>query len=106
ADGRVRALAHITGGGIPENLVRVLPDTVSARIDSASWTVPQEFAAVARIGGVERSEMFLTFNMGVGMIVVVSQRDADGVLVQLRSGGEAAWVIGALEVGTREVNIA
>jgi phosphoribosylformylglycinamidine cyclo-ligase len=105
ADGRVRALAHLTGGGIPENLVRVLPDDVRARVDSASWTVPPEFAAVQRLGRVERNEMFLTFNMGVGMIVVVAADDADALLKQLRGGGEAAWIIGALEAGEREVVI-
>ena len=106
ADGRVRALSHITGGGIPENLVRVLPDGVGARIDSASWTVPPEFAAVQRLGRVERNEMFLTFNMGVGMIVAVAQEDADAVLEQLKAGGESAWVLGGLESGAREVVIA
>jgi phosphoribosylformylglycinamidine cyclo-ligase len=105
ADGRVRALSHITGGGVPENLVRVLPDGVRARVDAASWEVPPEFAAVQRLGRVERSEMFLTFNMGVGMIVVVARADADAVLGQLRGGGEAAWIMGALETGAREVVI-
>ena len=105
ADGRVRALSHITGGGVPENLVRVLPDGVRARVDAASWTVPPEFTAVQRLGRVERSEMFLTFNMGVGMIVVVARADADAVLDQLRGGGEAAWIMGALETGAREVVI-
>ncbi|MBR9989288.1 MAG: phosphoribosylformylglycinamidine cyclo-ligase [Gemmatimonadetes bacterium] len=103
--GRVRALAHITGGGVPENLVRVLPEDVRARVDSASWSVPPEFAAVQRLGRVERDEMFLTFNMGVGMIVVVAQEDADSVLGDLRSGGVSAWIIGALEAGAREVVI-
>lgn len=106
ADGRVRALSHITGGGIPENLVRVLPDGSRARVDTASWTVPPEFAAVQRLGRVERDEMFLTFNMGVGMIVVVAPEHAESVLAELRSGGEPAWIIGALEAGAREVVIA
>jgi phosphoribosylformylglycinamidine cyclo-ligase len=106
ANGRVRALSHITGGGIPENLVRVLPEHVSARIDESSWTVPPEFATVQRLGKVEPAEMFLTFNMGVGMIAVVSREDADAVLADLRRGGESAWVIGAVEAGAREVMIA
>lgn len=106
AGGRVRALSHITGGGIPENLVRVLPDGVGARIDAASWTVPPEFAAVQRLGRIESDEMFLTFNMGVGMIAVVAQEAADGVLTELRRGGEVAWIMGAVEAGAREVTIA
>ena len=105
ANSSVRALSHITGGGIPENLVRVLPDGVRARVDSTTWTVPQEFTAVQRLGRVERDEMFLTFNMGVGMIAVVGQEDVSRVLDQLRAGGESAWVIGALEAGAREVVI-
>ncbi|HSK19090.1 MAG TPA: phosphoribosylformylglycinamidine cyclo-ligase [Longimicrobiales bacterium] len=104
-NGSVRALSHITGGGIPENLVRVLPDGVRARVDSSTWTVPQEFTAVQRLGRVERDEMFLTFNMGVGMVAVVAQDDVSRVLDQLRAGGESAWVIGALESGAREVVI-
>lgn len=106
ADGRVHALSHITGGGIPENLVRVLPDGVGARIESSSWTVPPEFAAVQRLGRVERDEMFLTFNMGVGMIVAVAQNNADAVLGELKAGGESAWVIGTIDAGEREVVIA
>ena len=105
ADGSVRALSHITGGGIPENLVRVLPDGVRARVDTGTWTVPQEFISVQRLGRVERDEMFLTFNMGVGMIAVVDGDDVTRVLDQLRAGGESAWVIGALEAGAREVVI-
>lgn len=105
ANGSVRALAHITGGGLPENLVRVLPDGVRARVDSSTWTVPHEFTAVQRLGRVERDEMFLTFNMGVGMVAVVAPDDVSRVLDQLRAGGESAWVIGALESGAREVVI-
>jgi phosphoribosylformylglycinamidine cyclo-ligase len=105
ADGGVLALSHVTGGGIPENLVRVLPENMRACVDSASWTVPPEFAAVQRLGRVERQEMFLTFNMGVGMIAVVAQEDADRVLTRLRSGGESAWIIGVLEAGARDVVI-
>ena len=105
ANGSVRALSHITGGGIPENLVRVLPDGVRARVDSSTWTIPHEFAAVQRLGRVERDEMFLTFNMGVGMVAVVAQDDLSRVMDQLRAGGASAWVIGALEAGAREVVI-
>jgi phosphoribosylformylglycinamidine cyclo-ligase len=106
ANGRVRALSHITGGGIPENLVRVLPEGVGAHIDAASWTVPQEFATVQHLGKVKPDEMFLTFNMGVGMIIVVAHEDADRVLAELRTGGEPAWVMGAVAAGSREVTIA
>jgi phosphoribosylformylglycinamidine cyclo-ligase len=105
ADARVRALSHITGGGIPENLVRVLPDGVAATIESASWRVPPEFEAVQRLGRVERDEMFLTFNMGVGMIVVVSAADASDVVAELTAAAETAWIIGEVRSGGREVVI-
>jgi phosphoribosylformylglycinamidine cyclo-ligase len=103
ADGTVRALSHITGGGIPENLVRVLPDGVSAAIDRASWVVPPEFAAVQRHGRVTDEEMFLTFNMGVGMIIAVGAERAGDVVATLREAGEKTWVIGELARGSREV---
>jgi phosphoribosylformylglycinamidine cyclo-ligase len=103
--GAVRALAHITGGGIPENLVRVLPDGIAAQIDRASWQVPDEFMAVQQHGRVAEDEMFLTFNMGVGMIAVVAEDAADDVLSSLRAGGEDAWRIGSLEAGGHGVVI-
>jgi phosphoribosylformylglycinamidine cyclo-ligase len=104
ADGRVHALAHITGGGIPENLVRVLPDNVDAVIHSESWRVPPEFQAVERLGRVERDEMFLTFNMGVGMIIAVAVANVDAVLAELTAAAETAWVIGEVRAGARDVS--
>jgi phosphoribosylformylglycinamidine cyclo-ligase len=103
ADGTAHALSHITGGGIPENLVRVLPADVDAVIDRGSWRVPPEFAAVQRHGMISDEEMFLTFNMGVGMIVVVAPDAADGAVGRLREAGEDAWVIGTVKRGAQEV---
>jgi phosphoribosylformylglycinamidine cyclo-ligase len=103
--GAVSALAHITGGGIPENLVRVLPDGVQAHIDLASWRVPVEFRAVQQRGRIKEQEMFLTFNMGVGMILIVPPDRVDGTLRHLADHGERAWVIGVVLNGTREVTI-
>jgi phosphoribosylformylglycinamidine cyclo-ligase len=105
ADGSVVALAHITGGGIPDNLVRVLPEGVGARIDRESWTVPPEFRAVQHHGAVAEEEMFLTFNMGVGMILVVPADRVEDLLGRLDAAGETAWVIGATEAGERSVAI-
>jgi phosphoribosylformylglycinamidine cyclo-ligase len=105
AGGQVRALSHITGGGIPENLVRVLPENVHANIERASWEVPTEFSAVQEHGRVEEHEMFLTFNMGVGMIVVVADNEADGIVETLERAGERAWRIGRLAAGQRGVSI-
>jgi phosphoribosylformylglycinamidine cyclo-ligase len=104
-EGRVHALAHITGGGIPENLVRVLPDGAAARIERTSWTVPPEFVTVQTHGRVSDEEMFLTFNMGVGMIVATTAAAADGVAADLSQSGLPAWRIGALEDGDRNVII-
>jgi phosphoribosylformylglycinamidine cyclo-ligase len=104
-NGVVRALAHITGGGIPENMVRVLPPDLRAEVVRDSWVMPHEFAVVQEHGRVSDDEMFLTFNMGVGMIVVVSEAAVQDTLEALRHAGEAAWVMGSVQSGTREVTI-
>jgi phosphoribosylformylglycinamidine cyclo-ligase len=101
--GRVHALAHITGGGIPENLARVIPDGLSARVDRASWKWPAEFTAVMREGGVDEMEMYHTFNNGVGMIVAVAADDAAAVAAELEASGEGVWTIGRLTRGADRV---
>jgi phosphoribosylformylglycinamidine cyclo-ligase len=73
----VHAMAHITGGGLPENLPRVIPDGLSAIIDRSSWLVPRLFESLGRLGRVEEGEMFRTFNMGIGFVVVVAAADAE-----------------------------
>jgi phosphoribosylformylglycinamidine cyclo-ligase len=103
--GAISALAHITGGGIPENLVRVLPDGIHAHIDRASWRIPPEFTVVQQRGRVDDDEMFLTFNMGVGMILIVPPERVDATLRHLADNGEDAWVIGVVLNGEREVSI-
>ena len=97
AGGRVHALAHITGGGIPGNLARSVPDHLSARVRTGSWDPPAEFRGVMEAGGIEETEMFRTFNMGVGMILVASPDSADALVDELESGGETAWVMGTVE---------
>jgi phosphoribosylformylglycinamidine cyclo-ligase len=103
--GRVRALAHVTGGGLVDNLPRILPDAVDARIDRASWEVPNLFRVLQREGSVDEAEMFRAFNMGVGMVAVVASGDADEVLEQLRGAGETAWLAGEIVQGSGEVRI-
>ena len=103
ADGAVRALAHITGGGIPENLERVIPDGLSAQVRRDAWEVPAEFAAVQRLGGIADEEMFLTFNMGIGMILVVPQEDADRVVRDATRSGIPAWPVGEVTAGAPRV---
>ena len=97
--GRVHGLAHITGGGLVDNVPRILPAGVSARFDLRSWTVPPLFRVLQREGGVEEREMFRAFNMGVGMVAVVRADDADAVVRELRAAGEEAWVAGEVVPG-------
>jgi phosphoribosylformylglycinamidine cyclo-ligase len=104
-EGTVRALAHITGGGIPGNLDRVLPASLDARIDRATWEVPAEFRGVADAGGVSDDEMWATFNMGVGMIVAVAEDAAAGALSRLEAAGERAWRVGTLVEGAGAVRL-
>jgi phosphoribosylformylglycinamidine cyclo-ligase len=94
--GRVSALAHITGGGIPGNLNRSIPPGLQARVDRSSWTPPAEFRGVMAAGGIAESEMFETFNMGVGLVLVVPEADTDRVVAALDGAGERAWVLGDL----------
>jgi phosphoribosylformylglycinamidine cyclo-ligase len=84
----LKGLAHITGGGITENLPRVLPDGCTAEIDLRAWSIPPIFDLIQRLGGVARDEMFRTFNMGVGLIIVCSPRVADRVVNTLARHGE------------------
>lgn len=94
AAGQVAALCHVTGGGLPGNLPRVLPDGLGARIDLASWTPPDIFDLLARSGPVDQQEMFRAFNMGVGMVAVVPVDTVDAALATLADAGVAGWVLG------------
>ena len=99
----IHAMAHITGGGIPGNLNRVLPSTLDARVDTTSWSVPNLFAQLQRAGGVERSEMFRTFNMGVGMVVIAAERDAAAIINASNAADIRAWQLGVVTEGSGEV---
>ena len=96
AESAVRAMAHVTGGGIEGNLPRVLPEGMSARIDCASWTPPNVFRQLARAGGVATGEMYRVFNMGVGMILVVASEQEEGVL---RAVAHDGWRLGEVVEG-------
>ncbi|WP_297529302.1 phosphoribosylformylglycinamidine cyclo-ligase [Thiohalobacter sp.] len=102
----VRALAHITGGGLPENLPRVLPEGTAARIDRASWTRPAVFDWLQTQGRVADAEMYRTFNCGVGMVVCVPANEAGAAIDQLSAAGETAWRLGEIVPGDGEVVIA
>ena len=101
--GVLRGLAHITGGGLTDNVPRILPEGTAARIRTASWEVPAAFRVLQRAGGVERAEMFRAFNMGVGMVAVAAAEEADGVVGALSAVGETAWIAGEIVPGERNV---
>jgi phosphoribosylformylglycinamidine cyclo-ligase len=94
--GALKALAHITGGGLTENLPRVLPETLAAEIDLSSFALPPVFDWLQREAGIDDAEMLKTFNCGIGMVIVTSERDADSVTQSLRASGEAPWRLGRL----------
>jgi phosphoribosylformylglycinamidine cyclo-ligase len=90
----VHALCHVTGGGLPENLPRVLPEGLAARIDLGSWRWPAIFDWLQRAGGIAESEMYRTFNCGVGMVACVPEANLQRTLAILRDAGEVAWELG------------
>lgn len=96
ADTGVKALAHVTGGGFPENLPRVLPQGLGIALDLASFPVPDVFRWLARVGDIAEVEMLRTFNCGIGMVVVVDKAMADTVLRAFEAAGEAPIVIGSV----------
>jgi phosphoribosylformylglycinamidine cyclo-ligase len=99
--GRIKGLAHITGGGILENIPRVLPDTCHAVVDADSWPLPRLFAFLQAGGAIEPGELARTFNCGIGMAVIVAPDQADAVADGLREAGETVHRIGAIESGLR-----
>ena len=94
--GAIKALAHITGGGLSENLPRVLPDNVAARINLSSWKPPSEFGWLKATGSLDDAEMLRTFNCGVGMVAVVESARVGDVMSALKAAGEAPIVIGEI----------
>lgn len=92
----IKGMAHITGGGITENVPRVLPDNVVAEIDSKTWQMPKLFNWLREGGNVEAQEMYRTFNCGIGMVVVVSAEDADVAVKHLQDAGETVSRIGVI----------
>lgn len=96
----LRALAHITGGGLPGNLPRPLPQGTRAVIDATRWEIPPVFRAIQKLGPVEPAEMARTFNMGLGLCVVVSEGDVAATLEAASAAGFQAWDVGAVVAGT------
>lgn len=93
----IHSLAHITGGGLPENLPRVLPEGARAVIDPDTWALPPVFEWLRSAGGVAESEMLRTFNCGIGLVVAVVPEDADRALKVLDETGETGRIIGRID---------
>lgn len=101
----IRGIAHVTGGGIPGNLVRVLPDGCRARIVKSGWPVPPLFALIQKRGDVSEDEMFRTFNMGLGLLLIVPAAQAGAAIERLDRAGERAWPVGTIATGPRGVDV-
>jgi len=102
---KVKGIAHITGGGLPENAARLLPKGTKAVIDRFSWKPPAIFGLLQLYGKISKDEMFKSFNMGVGMVVVVSKKDANKAIKVLESCGEKVYQIGEINKGKQQVEI-
>ena len=100
---RVHAMAHITGGGLPDNVDRVLPQTLDAVIEVLSWKVPNVFSVLQDAGSVKPAEMYRTFNMGVGMVVICAPSDVKSVLSASSEAGAEGWILGSLKPGSGAV---
>ena len=103
--GGVRAIAHITGGGFYENIPRALPQGLLAKIERNAVKVPPIFSLLAKTGNIPERDMFNTFNMGVGMLLVADKNKADGILSALKAAGETAYIIGELAAGEKGVTL-
>ena len=101
----IKGLAHITGGGLTDNIPRILPEGTAVKIEKGSWNIPPLFDLLRRLGNVSDSEMYRTFNMGVGIVIVCSSDDAETIRTHLRNQRETCYEIGNVVSGNREVLI-
>ncbi len=102
ADFDIHAMAHITGGGLLENIPRVLPEGTQAMVNTASWQLPDIFQWLQKNGNVETNEMYRTFNCGVGMVLITKSDDAEAIISSLKKNGEDAWLLGNIQSGDKE----
>lgn len=101
----VHALAHITGGGIPGNLNRVLPNDCHAVVQESTWQWPELFSWMMKTANIQRTEMYRTFNCGVGMILVVAPENVDAAIANLSSAGETAFIMGEIKSGSADAQV-
>ncbi|NYT27092.1 MAG: phosphoribosylformylglycinamidine cyclo-ligase [Candidatus Thiodubiliella endoseptemdiera] len=92
----VHAISHITGGGLLENIPRVLPDDLAAKLDNTSWELPEIFQFLQNTGNIELTEMYRVFNCGVGMVLILSAKESADAIKHLEAQGEKAWLIGEI----------
>jgi phosphoribosylformylglycinamidine cyclo-ligase len=101
----IHAVAHVTGGGLPGNLPRVMDNTLDAVVDRSTWEVPRFFCELQKMGDVSDDEMERVFNMGLGMVLAVPDRDSDAVVAMLASHDRPARVVGELTAGSGQVRM-
>ncbi len=102
---RIKGCSHITGGGFYENIPRMLPEGVRARVEKSSYEVPAVFRLLQSKGNIAEEMMYNTYNMGIGMLLAVAPEDADKTLEALRAAGETCYVVGACEAGEKGVTL-
>ena len=103
--GKIKGLAHITGGGLTDNIPRILPEGTAVEIDKGSWPILPIYELMRAIGNVSEAEMYRTFNMGVGMVIVCAPQDRETIKSELESRGDCCYEIGQVVAGNREVAI-
>jgi phosphoribosylformylglycinamidine cyclo-ligase len=101
----ILGIAHITGGGIGGNLVRILPEGCQAMIDTTKWTIPPVFRWLQTLGGVANEEMFRVFNMGIGLILIVRRDDGAKLVEFFETHGTAAYLLGQIAEGPHRVRL-
>jgi phosphoribosylformylglycinamidine cyclo-ligase len=103
--GTIKGIAHITGGAFYDKIARILPDNVNVYIDKSSWVVPKVFRLIQSKGNIEDKEMYHTFNMGVGMVLIAASASANAIISKLAEFKFKAWVIGEVVRGKKQVEI-
>ena len=99
----IKGCSHITGGGFYENIPRMLPEGVAARVQKDSYPVPPIFSLLQKTGNLEEKMMYNTYNMGLGMVLAVDSADADKTVAALKAAGEQAYIVGDVVGGNKEV---
>ncbi|MDO9572408.1 MAG: AIR synthase-related protein, partial [Candidatus Omnitrophota bacterium] len=101
----VHGISHITGGAFYDKISRILPKNINVRIDKDSWSVPKIFQLIQNKGNIDNAEIYHTFNMGIGLVLIVEQRSAEAIMKKLAQLKLKSWIIGAAVKGNKEVHI-